>query len=134
MTTHKKTNWTDKEQLKRLVADSSSYNEVLKKLNLKPVTSNSKTLKKYILKYKIDTSHFSFEKTKDYDVKDGHEPWFKLNAVLHRPQEGLRVELDWNAEFVSFLKKVGFTGENEEEIIGKWLNMLYRPLSEKMVE
>jgi len=33
-------------------------------------------------------------------------------------------ELDWNSYFIDELRKAGYTGENEEEIIDKWFKNL----------
>jgi len=32
------------------------------------------------------------------------------------------IELDWNSEFVELLTSHGYVGNNEEEIVDKWLN------------
>lgn len=131
----KKVNWKDKDTIKTVTEESSSYNEVLKKLGLKPVSSNVRTLKKYLEKYNINTSHFSF--TKDdgskYNVVKGNEPMFKMEGVLKDPSQGLRVELDWNKAFVDYLKQVGFRGDTDEVIVGQWLNDMYKPLGDRMI-
>ena len=49
--------WQNRELVKLLVSESTSYSEVLKRVGLTP-SSNMVTLKKYIDKYDIDTSHF----------------------------------------------------------------------------
>lgn len=49
--------WTN-EQLIDAVKNSKTIMEVSRKLNLKNLGANSKTIKKYILKLNIDTSHF----------------------------------------------------------------------------
>lgn len=48
-----------KENLELIVKESLSLAEVLRKLELREVGGNYSTIKKYILKYKIDTSHFT---------------------------------------------------------------------------
>jgi Zn finger protein HypA/HybF involved in hydrogenase expression len=47
-----------KDKLEQIVRESYSFAEVLRKIGLRDVGSNFKTIKKYIGKYNIDTSHF----------------------------------------------------------------------------
>jgi len=47
-----------KEQLKDIVANSTSYRQVLLSLGIKPAGGNYSTLKKRIQNFNIDTSHF----------------------------------------------------------------------------
>lgn len=46
------------ENLKRIISNSSNYNDCLRGIGLSTSGNNLKTLKKYILKYNIDISHF----------------------------------------------------------------------------
>lgn len=133
-----KVNWADKDNLENIVNNSTSYNQVLKSLGIKVIGSNVKTLKKYIEKYDINVSHFTYLKEENivdnvsYNIINGNEPRFKLEGILKDPARGLRVELDWNEEFVNYLKQVGFTGSNDEEIVGKFLQDMYKPLGQRM--
>lgn len=47
-----------KEKLNEIIKKSTSYAEVLKRLEMKPSGGNQQTLKKYILKHGINISHF----------------------------------------------------------------------------
>ena len=47
-----------KDKLEQIVRESYSFAEVLRKIGLRDVGSNFKTIKKYIGEYNIDTSHF----------------------------------------------------------------------------
>lgn len=47
-----------KDNLEQIVRESYSFAEVLRKIGLRDVGSNFKTIKKYIGEYNIDTSHF----------------------------------------------------------------------------
>lgn len=48
-----------KENLKKIVKESFSLAEVARKLGLKEKGSYTVTIKKYISKYQLDTSHFT---------------------------------------------------------------------------
>ena len=54
----RKRTWTEK-QLKRAVADSRSYRNVIKILKLRPTGGNYDQIKKYIKQYKLSTKHFT---------------------------------------------------------------------------
>lgn len=56
--------WSDKENIKKLVAESTCHSMVLRKLGLRP-SSNMITLKKYIRLYDISTTHFNYVKNLD---------------------------------------------------------------------
>lgn len=47
-----------KDKLEQIVRESYSFAEALRKIGLRDVGSNFKTIKKYVEEYKIDTSHF----------------------------------------------------------------------------
>jgi len=142
MSEKKKVNWKDKEKISDIVRNSSGYNDVLKKLGIKPVSSNSRTLKKYIEKYKISTQHFAYVKSEHieeaetvstYDVVEGNEPWFKIVGTKPSVEFGIYTDIEWNEAFIEFLKNVGIRGESEEDIIGLYMSDLYRPLGERMI-
>ncbi len=59
-----KYNW-DENRIKEAVNKSTSYSETLRNLNIPTQGSNSDTLKRYIKKYNIDISHFTFRKSND---------------------------------------------------------------------
>jgi Zn finger protein HypA/HybF involved in hydrogenase expression len=47
-----------KDKLEQIVSESYSFAEALRKIGLRDVGSNFKTIKKYVKEYNIDTSHF----------------------------------------------------------------------------
>lgn len=49
----------------------------------------------------------------------------KMDFDKQNPRIG-NWELDWNPEFVELLRKHGYDGNNEEEIIESWLNDICR--------
>lgn len=58
-----KVDWTDSQQLRKLVTESLSRSEVLRKMKLVP-SSNVRTFNKYIALYNIDISHFDAQKSR----------------------------------------------------------------------
>lgn len=65
----------NKELLEPLVLASDSFSEVLRKLELRPAGSNHATLKREVIKYNIDYSHFSYKNK----FKFNHIPNNKLS-------------------------------------------------------
>lgn len=53
-----------KENLEKIVKQSSSLKEVMKFFKVNPVSGNYKTLNKYVNLYKIDTEHFKIQRSK----------------------------------------------------------------------
>lgn len=53
----KKFNWSDENRLREIVSQSLSQSQVLREIGLTPA-SNMVTLRRYLKKYNIDTSHF----------------------------------------------------------------------------
>lgn len=81
----------DKERIENAVKESFSYRETLRKLGVNLSGNNGETLKKKIIEYNIDVSHFTFHAAtqpklkKDincYLVKDSHISSFKLKEKL----------------------------------------------------
>ena len=74
-----------KEWLEELCAESYSYSEVLRKAGRKPGGGSNETLKKKILEYNIDVSHFtgrSWQKRPDYEPRVGTKEKYSLEEVF----------------------------------------------------
>lgn len=54
------------------------------------------------------------------------EPYIQVLDTHFNPQDPNNgyFELDWNSYFIDELRKAGYNGENEEEIIDKWFKNL----------
>lgn len=50
--------WYDKEALARVIAESYSYNQALRRLGIRPAGGNHRTIKKYTALWGISTAHF----------------------------------------------------------------------------
>lgn len=60
------------------------------------------------------------------------EPWVNMRSTGYDPIKGFRVELDWNDAFIQYLRDNGFVGQSEEEIVQKWVGMLYGNIVERL--
>lgn len=57
------------------------------------------------------------------------EPWVGIvnqDFDLEDGVEGLKIEFDWNAQWIEYLKLNGYSGNDEESIVEQWFNHLCR--------
>lgn len=69
---------------------------------------------------------------KDLSTEKG-EPYIKVletNVDKDNPKYGY-FELDWNKHFVDNLKKNGFSGNTDEEIVDHWFTVLCNTIAEE---
>jgi hypothetical protein len=67
---------------------------------------------------------------------ENQEPYIKIietNIDKTNPSQGY-FELDWNHYFISDLKKAGYTGTTEEEIVEKWFKQLCKNIISEDLE
>ena len=58
------------------------------------------------------------------------EPWVKvldLNLSPDDPSKGF-IELDWNNDFVRYLRENGYEDEKDEKVVDEWLMDLCKPI------
>lgn len=55
-----------------------------------------------------------------------------LKSTSHDPVSGIKLELDWNDEFIRYLKENGITGPDEETVVQKWLALIDRNIAEDL--
>jgi hypothetical protein len=63
---------------------------------------------------------------------DNTEPWVNITSSSYDPVKGFRIELDWNDAFIQHLKEGGIKGRTEDEVVQKWLGLLYGDIMEKL--
>lgn len=49
------------------------------------------------------------------------EPYVNILETTHDPEHGYKFKLDWNDEFVEYLKENGYSGDTDELIVEKWM-------------
>ena len=62
------------------------------------------------------------------------EPYVSIIGEHIDPENGIELALDWNDEFIKYLKHHGYVGTSDELIVQKWLQSLYEDMSLKMGE
>jgi hypothetical protein len=66
------------------------------------------------------------------DKQTSLEPWVQIIGDSVDPDRGIKIELDWNPAFVTYLKNSGYSGTSDEAIVQKWLAHLYKHVIEKL--
>lgn len=64
--------------------------------------------------------------------EDETEPWVNIGSTVYDPVKGFRIELDWNEAFIQHLRDSGVGGRSEEEVVQKWLGLLYGDLIQRL--
>lgn len=75
---------------------------------------------------------FRDQKAEDENRRNSSEPWVEIKSADYSDNKGFRIDLDWNTAFIDYLKESGIKGKVEEEIVQKWLAMLYQHLVETL--
>lgn len=57
---------------------------------------------------------------------DSSEPFVEIVSETFSEEGGVQLRLDWNAPFITYLKRNGFTGPTDEAIVDNWLISLSR--------
>lgn len=64
--------------------------------------------------------------------REAEEPWVEIKGAVADPALGIKIDLDWNAGFILYLKQQGFNGPNDEEIVQRYLAYLTQDLHSQM--
>jgi hypothetical protein len=68
------------------------------------------------------------------ELKAQQEPWVDIKGWVESPEHGLKIELDYNAAFVTYLRDAGIKGIDDDQIVQKWLAMVSQDVSNNILE
>lgn len=77
---------------------------------------------------------FRDKQAADEARRNSKDPWVEIRSADYNEARGIHIELDWNDAFIEYLKESGIKGKTDEEIVQKWLAMMYQHLVEKLEE
>jgi hypothetical protein len=60
------------------------------------------------------------------------KPYIQIVSDRIDPVHGLEIEFDWSPEFIAELRKHGYTGLTDEQLVQKWLEQFSKSIAEKM--
>lgn len=81
-----------------------------------------------------ELSVFRDKQAADEARRNSKDPWVEIRSADYNEARGIHIELDWNDAFIVYLKESGIKGKTDEEIVQKWLAMMYQHLVEKLEE
>lgn len=61
-------------------------------------------------------------------------PWVDIKAATTDDSGILKIELDWNEHFITYLRSHGYKGITEQEIVGRWVKDLHHQLLSEVVD
>lgn len=67
-------------------------------------------------------------------MKESDDPWVEFVGDVRDTAQGQRLQMEWNDAFITFLKKSGIAGADEEQIVQKYISLLMRDMTDKMEE
>ena len=71
------------------------------------------------------------EKEEEPKAPEKETPRVEVLGIVHDPKRGVKISLDWNQEFVDYLRENGVLGEDDEVVVQKWITMLFRDILEE---
>ncbi len=65
------------------------------------------------------------------DKKDSDEPWFEFCGGEIHPEHGLQLQLDWNDAFIDQLRRHGYKGTSDDELIAQYIANIQKTIDER---
>ena len=65
-------------------------------------------------------------------MKESDEPWVEILGDVEQTAQGVRIAIEWNDAFITFLKSAGITGLDDEQIVQHWVALLTQDMVEQM--
>jgi hypothetical protein len=60
--------------------------------------------------------------------KNSSEPWVSIIGDVEDAKKGLKLDLDWNDAFITYLRQNGIMGIKDEEVVARWVTTLHAQL------
>jgi hypothetical protein len=64
--------------------------------------------------------------------RDDTKPWVQINSDGYDDVKGVKLAMDWNDSFISYLEDLGFKGPTEQAAVQRWLAMVNLYLIEQL--
>lgn len=69
------------------------------------------------------------------ESKETAEGWIEILGTTTDGKTGqIKIDLDYNEDFVEYLRSKGIQGTSDDVVIQKWITMLYRDIIEQQQE
>lgn len=73
----------------------------------------------------LDYIKLYFKDKKREKRESSKEPWFEILSGQIK-DDGIVLKVDWNKSFIDTLKKKGYSGINDDELIDQYLYTLFK--------
>jgi septal ring factor EnvC (AmiA/AmiB activator) len=67
-------------------------------------------------------------------LKNSGEPWVDFETRVVDNDGRVEVKMDWNSEFIDYLKKEGFSASSDEELVSIYFSSLVREAGDELSE
>ena len=82
---------------------------------------------KEIAREQADIDHQKYVDT----MMKSDDPWVSFIGEVRDTEKGQRLEMEWNTAFVEFLREIGLTGADEEQLVQKYITALLYDMEER---
>ena len=62
---------------------------------------------------------------------ESDDPWVDFVGEVRDTEKGQRLEMNWNDAFIVFLKSIGITGLDDEQMVQKYISLLLQDMVDK---
>ena len=90
-------------------------------------------LKEKELELSRELEDLEYQKYVDVMMKSD-EPWVDFVGNVRDTTEGQRLQMNWNNAFIDFLREIGITGADDEQVVQKYITALLYDMSERNSE
>lgn len=119
--------------LKKLLRDEELESRIATLETAKQDAEKAKTeLEGQLKEANAELGVFRQQKEEDEAKRNSSEPWVEIRGADHDNVKGFRIELDWNDAFIAHLKESGIKGSDDDEVVQKWLALMYQHLVEQL--
>lgn len=78
---------------------------------------------------------FTLNLVKIWKKNISKKPWFEMNTDGKTDSDGrVALNMDWNKPYIDELRKMGFSGHNEEEIVQAYMSALTKSMADPYQE
>lgn len=110
-----------------MFSNNKKINEILLQIEnlkdrIKVIEDTNENLVKKLSNYDNNIDDF----IKNQEKKSGTEPHIEIVSESFDPEHGIELKLDWNESMINFLKRNGYVGKSDDEIIEKYISDLLK--------
>ncbi len=123
------TDWWNRSKIKHDQEQADILNKISKiSTQVDNLIEDKKQLEQDLEAANAELSVFRTQEQDHDRRKNSDEPWVEIKSDSIDPDKGIQIGLDWNDNFIEYLKSNGLTGKSDEVIVQKWIALLYHDL------